>query len=169
MKFTYDNNWGDNVLDSRDIIERFEELKSDRESLVEDITSFIEESFNTWNFPEDHDGVSYANLLGEYQSKIEALKDWELENREECIALESIIGQGEGCGDWSYGETLILDGYFTDYIEELVNDCWELPKEFNSNQWPFNHIKMDWDSAADEAKQDYTTIDYGGKEYYMRA
>ena len=70
--------------------------------------------------------------------------------------------------DWSYGETLVHEDYFTEYIEELINDCYELPKGFNSGDWPWRHMTLDYEAAADEAKQDYIDVTFDGQTYYIR-
>jgi hypothetical protein len=43
-----------------------------------------------------------------------------------------------------------------------------MPKEFNEGKWPWNHMSMDWEGAADEAKVDYLTIEADGHTYYIR-
>lgn len=70
--------------------------------------------------------------------------------------------------DWSYGETLLHEEYFTKYIEDLIDDCYEMPKEMHSGNWPWRHMTMDYEAAADEAKQDYFEVDFDGVTYYIR-
>lgn len=70
--------------------------------------------------------------------------------------------------DWIHGETLIREDYFTTYIEELIADCYRLPKELTSGDWPWRHITVDYDAAADEAKADYMEADFDGVTYYIR-
>ena len=61
------------------------------------------------------------------------------------------------------------DDYFTEYIKELIDDCYEMPKEINSGRWPYNHITVDYESAAEEAKQDYLSVDYDGATFWIKA
>lgn len=75
---------------------------------------------------------------------------------------------GESSPDWSYGETLIREDYFTKYIEELIDDCYEIPKEMNSGEWPWRHMTIDYEAAAEEAKQDYMELNYDGVTYFIR-
>ena len=82
------------------------------------------------------------------------------------LALQS---EAESSPDWSHGEALIHEDYFTDYIEELINDCYEMPKVINSGAWPYRHITIDFEAAAKEAKQDYMEVDFDGVTYYIRA
>lgn len=133
------------VIDSRDIISRIEELEAEQQELMGD-----------WD------------QLSELTAPQEFL-EWEKENGEELDMLRKIAAQGEGYGDWAYGESLIRESYFTDYIEELINDCYEMPKAINSGEWPYRHMKMDYEAAAEEAKSDYMEIDFDGETYFMRA
>lgn len=62
--------------------------------------------------------------------------------------------------------TLIAEDDFEEYAEELATDLGYIDDE-QGNRWPFNHI--DWEAAADELKQDYTTVEYDGDTYYIRS
>src|SRR5687767_7294225 len=55
--------------------------------------------------------------------------------------------------DWEYGETLIRDSYFTEYAQQLADDIGAIDA---NAAWPLSHI--DWEAAADELKQDYTSV-----------
>jgi len=90
MANTIDNS--DDTIDSRDVIERIEELES--ELLNED------GEIDTAN--EDPD---YRDKCGELGA-LQALAD-------EASGYAS---------DWKYGETLIRDSYFRDYAEQLADD-----------------------------------------------
>lgn len=138
--FTWDVNWGDDYLDSRDIQNRYEELKDELE-LLEEVVSDAEQSLNSWK--ED--------------------------NWNEYTNLKSVVEQAEGCSDWNYGEQLIKDSAFVDYTENLIDDCCELPKEFSSGNWPWRHMTIDYSAAAEELKSDYTTIECDGETYYIRS
>lgn len=120
---TFDNT--QDVIDSRDIIERIEELEG-------------------------------ADTL-------------EKEEAEELAALQALRTQCEGYADWEHGETLIHETYFVTYIEELIDDCYSLPKEMKSGEWPWRHMKIDFEAAAKEAKQDYAEVDFDGQAYLIRA
>jgi hypothetical protein len=104
--------------------------------------------------------------------RLEDLRDqdeWTIEEKEELRILEIVAADGEDSPDWQYGETLIRESYFTDYIEELINDCYEMPKELNSGEWPWRHMAIDYEAAAAEAKVDYMEIDFDGVTYLIRA
>lgn len=121
----------DDVIDSREIIERIEELLSE--------------------MPEDDTEA----------------RQWD--GWAELKALEALAEEASSSPDWHHGETLIRRSYFVDYIEELISDCYELPKELTSGQWPYRHITIDYKAAAEEAEQDYMSVDFDGVEYLIRA
>ena len=66
------------------------------------------------------------------------------------------------CSDFEYGATLIHEDYFTEYVEELINDCGYINKDFPS--W----IELDWEATAKNVADDYSYIDYQGETYLFR-
>lgn len=113
------------VIDSRDIIERIEEL----------------ESFIEYNVNENSDDV--------------------IEWTEELEALKALAEEGENYSpDWEYGSTLIHEDYFEEYMDEMIQDCYDLPKDL-----PF-WMTVTYDYNA--LKMDYTEIDFNGETYYIR-
>jgi len=134
---------GSDVIDSRDVIARIEELECERE--------YIE---NTDAQDEDHEGET-----------AERLKEWdEGDNGEELAKLRKLAEQADGAPDWQYGETLISDNHFEDYARELAEDIGALE---NCDKWPATCI--DWKQAAEELQQDYTSVEYGGTTYWLRS
>ena len=103
----------DNVIDSRDIIERIDELTGDFQALVDDI-----EAAET----DEERGTAFDDLatwlIGhtEIAPDLEALdgitfddvSDWaESDDAHELKALLALADEAECSPDWSYGETLI--------------------------------------------------------------
>ena len=101
--------------------------------------------------------------------ELEGIEEPNAEEAQELAILLKVQEQAEDYSDWKYGEALIRESYFTDYIKELIDDCYELPKEFNSGAWPWRHMTLDYEAAADEAKDDYTWIDFDGVTYLIRS
>ena len=88
---------------------------------------------------------------------------------EELQTLENLLEELKGCGgdeqwegDW-YPITLIRDSYFEDYAEELANDIGAINSEAS---WPNNCI--DWERAARELQQDYSSVEFDGVTYWYR-
>lgn len=132
----------EDVIDVRDIIERVEELREERD-----------------DFEHDEDGDRLDH---------DWAKAWP-EDAEELNTLEELLGDIKGNGgdeqwegDW-YPVTLIRDSYFKDYAQELADDMGALPKEYS---WPSSCI--DWDQAARELRMDYTSTEIDGVTYWYR-
>lgn len=149
---TIDNN--QDILDSRDVIARFEELESERDAAkVDDLNAKLEEG-------------ETRDTSGDWTAEcgIAFSDDWDEDRETEYQALKSLIDEADCSPDWHHGGTLIRDSYFEDYARQLAEDLGLLEK---CDQWPATCI--DWECAADELKQDYFNVDFDGVEYWLRA
>ena len=71
------------------------------------------------------------------------------------------------CSDFSYGETLIHEDNFVDYIEQLISDVYhEVYEVVEKCSWPV--VTIDYEQSANDAKMDYTEVEYRGDTYYTR-
>lgn len=137
---TFDNT--EDVIDSRDVIKRIEELTGAFEAAGIDPSSIDTDP------DEGPDG---------FQAGQEFLLAKEL------ATLRALEKEGEGYApDWSYGETLIRKSYFAEYAEELVNDIDALPQGLPA------YIVIDWEATAANLIVDYTEIDFDGVPYLIR-
>ena len=137
------------ILDSRDIIERLEELTEHFEALYEQET-------------EEYKAAST------FDDFLKAKPD-DFDDLEEYKQLRDLQNECEDYPDWLYGAQLIREDYFTDYIEELIKDCYPIPKEMDSGQWPYQHITIDYEAAADYVKCDYAEAEFMGNTYFILA
>ncbi len=148
------------IIDSRDIIARIEELESDRETLSDAVTDAKETLAEV--APEDAEKEYMQELQQAVTDAEEALADWE--DAEEFKALQGLAEEAEGSGDWAHGETLIRDSHFKQYAMDFAD---EIGAVDSSASWP--NTCIDWDQAADELQQDYTSVDYDGVTYWLRS
>lgn len=90
--------------------------------------------------------------------------DWPgTDESEELATLTALAEEAEDYApDWKYGATLIRESYFTEYVEEMLKDCGELPRELPS------YIAIDWERTADNVRVDYTEVDFDGVAYLVR-
>jgi len=148
----------DKLIDSRDVIKGIEELEGELESLVEELKDkssiYADEEENT----EEREAAR-----SRVEEMEEQIKEWKADYQEELDTLWALQEEAEGYCDWGNGETLIRDDYFETYAQELAEDCGIIGLH---HRWPLNHI--DWRAAAEELKQDYTSVDFGGEEYWVR-
>jgi len=126
-------------LDTRDLQARLEELESEREDFQ-----------NTVNDAEEGE---------EKQTAQEELDSWEGDNLEELEALRELKDE---VSEWDDGNTLIPEEDWIDYVQELLIDTGDLPRNI---PW---YIEIDWDRTAENIAQDYGTVDYLGTTYYYR-
>jgi hypothetical protein len=132
------------IIDSRDVIERIEELE-DEFSICPHCGEGL------------HNGDGIAEVCPDCEQPTEF-------DTEELDALRSLAEEAEGyAADWQHGEALIRDSYFTEYAQELAEDCGMVSDD---TAWPNNCI--DWEQAAEELKQDYTCVSFDGVDYWIR-
>ena len=90
--------------------------------------------------------------------------DEDEDEREELNTLRTLIEDTRGYGDTPEdGLHLIRDSYFQDFAEEFADDIGAVD---HNTLWPQNHI--DWESAADDLRQDYTSVEFAGVTYWFR-
>lgn len=145
MKTTSITN-SEDIIDSRDIIARIEQLESEQSDLLTN---------------EDGETVAVEELSDDARK---AFLAWEEDNAHELDALRELRNEAESSPDWEYGEGLIRYSYFEDYARELAEDCGEVPKDL---KWPLRCI--DWEQAARELKMDYFSVSFDGVEYFIRS
>lgn len=178
----------DNIIDSRDVIARIEELVAGRpieweetdtgmigrhDGLSQEVVihqhddppgSFLLEFDGEIN-AEDGTQVVYLTLE-EAQGDAESLSCIFFnseEEKEELASLEALASEGEDAtSDWKHGATLIVDHYFQNYAEEFVKDIGDMPSKIPS------YIVVDWAATAENIQQDYTAVDFDGETYWVR-
>lgn len=122
------------IIDTRDIIARVEEL----ESLNDDHES-------------DPEGGHWSDEDAQELDTLAAI-------------LEDLKGYGgdeQWHGDW-YPVTLIRESYFVDYVQELLEDCGEIPRNLP------HYIHIDWETTARDIKVDYSEVTIDGVTYFYR-
>lgn len=142
---------GDNTIDSRDIESRIDEL---RDELAD--TPFADS---------DHDHDVLKRVQDETPDEVKAcFENWDEDPIEELLGLLEFKEAAEPCtSEWSYGATFIRDSYFQTYAEELADEIGAVDRNAS---WPTSCI--DWEQAANELKQDYSTFTVGSLTYHTR-
>lgn len=156
----------DNIIDSRDVIARLEELGGENlERLIELLSvgpfemqrrDLFEHTDGTRDLDEDD-----RDELREMQAWLREVDEDELR---ELITLRELVDEASASPDWTYGEALIRRSYFVEYAQQLADDIGAI--DANAT-WPMTHI--DWDAAARDLEQDYFEVDFDGVEYLIRA
>lgn len=151
----------DEMIDSRDVIARIEELEGEREALVADLNDAKEHPAMS---DDANDPAAIVKAENAVMDAMAALAAWDDENADELATLKKLAEEGaDYAADWEYGETLIRDSYFKYYAMELADDIGAIPA---NAAWPLTCI--DWGQAARELQMDYTAVDFGGVRYWVR-
>jgi hypothetical protein len=130
------------IIDSRDLIARIEELEGEIAELEEE---------------RDELGEERIDRIDEIRGELEIMKA-------DLKALKEFASEAEYSPDFEYGETLIRDSYFTEYAQQLAEDIDAIPRNAG---WPMQFV--DWEAAADALKQDYRSCEFDGSIYWIRA
>ena len=152
------------IIDSRDVISRIEELEGDREALV-DAVSEAQETLDAST--DDADRMSCQITLREAQDE---LTEWgDSDEAKELKCLKALADEMENECEWESGTALIRESYFEDYARQTAEDLGLISSD---TQWPATCI--DWEMAAKELLNDYSTVtfkdeDGEGVDYYYRS
>ena len=134
----------DDVIDSRDVIARIQELEDE----LQDLEDAADEAAD--------DTVRCAEIMAE-------ISDWKSQNGDELTALRALASEAEDYApDWQHGATLVRESYWPTYAQEIVEDVGDMPRGIPS------YIVIDWEATADNLKVDYTEVDFDGVTYLVR-
>lgn len=134
----------DDVIDSRDVIKRIDELESEIEGAYDEAQG---------------EDLTFMPIV-EWMEQADCPVADEIAELE---TLKTLAKEAEGYSDWNHGVALIRDSHFKSYAQELAEDLHD--KTLGNAQWPFNCV--DWDKAATELQQDYTSVDFDGVDYWI--
>lgn len=138
-------------MDTRDLIE-------ERETLQQTLLDEFNDRFSA--------DLDYFEEIEEYDSEDfdpKELESFKEEFEHEFYTISEIDRlEREGIDDFNYGAYLIPEEGFVDYVQELLEDCGYISKDFPS--W----IEIDWDSTAENVKVDYMEVSYKGNTYLVR-
>ena len=145
----------EDIIDSRDIISRIEELESEIDGKIEELKEELAELHSEF----EETGELDQERVDEIEDELADLSEGKHSSDDEVVELailKELSNEGEDASeDWNDGSTMIRYNYFEDYARELAEDCCDMKA---ADAWPFTCI--DWEKAADELKMDYTEIDF---------
>jgi hypothetical protein len=135
----------DDVIDSRDVIARIEEL----EDQLRDLEDAADDAAD--------DGARLAEITAE-------ISDWRAsDSGQELQALQALAAEASKyADDWQHGATLVSLDYWPTYAMEMVQDMGDLPRNIP------DYIVIDWEATAGNLAVDYTEVDFAGMTYLVR-
>ena len=139
------------MVDTRDLAEKREELQTD---LVNSFNDYFDTELEDFG-----DLTSYID-----NSEDEDVQEWKEDNSDDFEHIEEIDKLEEEISEFSFGETLIPEDDFTEYCEDMVDDCYNLrdvPGLIKDN--------INWEGVVSDLSVDYTNVTYQGKSYLVRA
>lgn len=146
-----------NILDTRDLQDRLDELQKLKEAL-EDARTDVDELLA---IDASEKTESWESDLSEARDTLEqAETEFSSDEQDELTELEAL---SEEVSEWSSGNQLIPEDDFEDYCKELCEDIGDIPRDFPS------YIVIDWESTAQNLKADYSEIEYQGTTYLYRS
>ena len=111
------------------------------------------------------DVFDIRDVIARYEEIEDTEDSDEQDERDEIKAfLDEVQGRGgdeQWRGDW-YPVGFVRDSYFTEYAEELLKDCGDLPQNIP------HYIEIDWEKTANNIRVDYSSVDVGGTTYWYR-
>ena len=132
--------------DSRDVINDFESMDSDREAYADMLEELVEDASD------------------EAREMLMHHTGWSPEQEELWEDLKKAYDEGAGYSDWNHGTELILEGDFNGaFAETLCEGLGYIPQEGLPS-----FIVVDWEATANNLKADYCTITICGRDYYIR-
>lgn len=137
-------------LDTRDLKELLVELE-------EAELAYTEAKNNLSNYDGD-DEDKYEDLQEDLEDAERNFSEEEEKKLHELRELRDQIG-----GEWEYGETLIPEDMFPEYVEDLCKDCGYINRDFP--HW----IVIDWEKTSKNVAIDYQLVEYDGENFYVRA
>ena len=164
-----------NTLDTRDLYKRQQELE-DLKQAVESAQEELKEAEDALSLhssegegftdedKEAHDEQTEAleEAVSDAQTALDdAQAEYGTDEQEELAELDNL--ESEIGREWKHGEQMIPESEFEDHAREMADEI----SDTKADVWPYTCI--DWEKAADELKQDYTSVSYQGEDYYVRA
>lgn len=143
----------DQTIDSRDVIDKIEELETELNDQINILCDWF--------------GFTYDTPIGVVLDKVKETgkepADY-LEVAEELAILKQLAEEGEAVSsDWKSGVGLVNRDYWEEYCEELVKETGDLPDNLPS------YLVIDWLATAENIEEDYRSIWFDGEEFLIRS
>jgi predicted nuclease with TOPRIM domain len=150
--------FSENIIDTRDIIEKYEEIDNELTNSRERIEEIREELKPLSRDIPDQEEDYYAlkDELNDLEGYIEDLI------QENLVLMDFVDKYEDEIPEFTDGAVLIRDDYFVEYAQQLADDIYDI----EDSRWPFCHI--DWDEAAEALQQDYAIVEIAGDVYWYR-
>lgn len=162
MRFHGDVDNSDDVINTRDIEKKIDDLMEEIDDLQKEIDEIKEKIEFNEDCPEDE---KYSDKdIDDFNSEIKSKMEIQDDLRNELEPLNDFKSELEGYCDWYGGDTLVRDSYIDKFIRQEI-------EETNSNLFDSipSWLEIDWESTIDNLKGDFTCGDWDGITYWVRS
>lgn len=128
------------IVGRQEIEQRLWELETERDELLNETCENLTEE-------QDEDTVREETALI-WEKQTDEGQEWR--------TLTDVL---EEMGDADY---LIAEVHFSDYVEEMLKDCGDIPRDL---PW---YVEIDWETTAQNVRQDYSELEWDGHTYLYR-
>jgi DNA repair exonuclease SbcCD ATPase subunit len=178
----------DDYIQARDIESKYEELEAELECLQEalsdaeaelesaqeNMADITEDNFDNDKIDAD-DTTEYERQKAKAEDALEdaqidvkkareELEEWTKDYMDDYTMWKQAYSELDNYGAISNQEQLIAESAFTDYIQQFVNDCGDVP-----DLPSYILLNIDWDGVASDLSVDYSQIEIDGNTFYFRS
>ena len=135
------------MIDTRDLVEKREELQTD---LVNSFNDYFDTELEDFG-----DLTSYID-----NSEDEDVQKWKEDNSDDFEHIDEINELEDEITNFSFGETLIPNDDFTEYCKDMVEDyLYNVPDFLKDN--------INWGGVASDLEVDYSSVTYQGESFLV--
>jgi hypothetical protein len=92
----------------------------------------------------------------------ETLSDVDVEEARELQKLRNTVSKYSD-DSFEDGITIVRDDHFVDYIQDLVEECGDIPRGLLPR-----YLRIDWQATAEELRPDFTSVEFFGRTFWYR-
>lgn len=146
-------------ISGEELQKELDSLESCRDGVEESLQDLHEEMLSTVKEePEEWDKAVQSGLVDEAQAVIEEAKSYLEAGQPVADQILELLNFRD---EFSRYDSLTSEEAFEDYARELA----DLESSVSFSKWPYNHI--DWRTAANELRMDYTEIEVLGHTFLV--
>jgi hypothetical protein len=160
-------NFGENIIEISDIIFRISELKNEYLYLndkVDTLQRYLAKINN-------ETGEGSLSIENSFHEANEDLCDFNSSfHRDEMDTLTEVydkIVELNGSKDNLLNKILVKDEYFHTFMVGFIDSIVESNTSHEKDEWPYNHITINYQRAIDEKSRELPTINIEGYNYFI--
>jgi hypothetical protein len=136
---------------------------------LRDLAEMLTEKLDEWSDLSGEEQAEVRNTVDAVRSALADLGVGLDDDDDDTVQIDRRVV--DELSTWANEEpTAIAEDYFTTYTQELVEEVYPSVLHMEEqSEWPYRHLTVNWQAAADELKQDYSEFDLDGHAYLIRS